>query len=349
MKPGINFFYIPLLLVYLLSGCDATSSDPPSTIGIFPAENLDTAESYAIDSHSGLAFVVWQNGEILTQSYRQEYNSQTLHWIFSGSKSFAGLLAAIAVKNELFTFDTSLGELITAWDLESERGKITVRQLLNLTSGIKTEEPGARQTATEWLHADMASPRGTTFAYGPTPFYIFSWIFHEEFGIDPISYLDEHLFQPLGISKGEWLTVDNRFINFAFGGNFTAQDWLQLGILLSQNGSYNGQQLIPEHLLEELRTGSSVNPGYGISFWINGQAKTDNRFIYKLPNHVSEHVSDRLISEHIPADLFMMSGLFGQKLYIVPSLNLVILRFGTADFSFDDDEFFEILMNKVEY
>lgn len=349
MKSGRNLFYTLILPLFLFPGCDTNSPDPPETIGMFPAENLDAAQTYALDDRPGLAFIVWQNGEILTQSYRQDYNSQTLHWIFSGSKSFAGLLAAIAVKNGLFTFDTTLGELITDWDPESERGKITIRQLLNLTSGIQTENAGTLQTEHEWLSADMVFPRGSMFIYGPTPFYIFSWIFHEELGLNPIDYLNEHLFQPLGISKGEWLMVDNRFINFAFGGNFTALDWLQTGILLSQNGLYNGQQLIPEHLLQELKTGTAANPGYGISFWVNGQSGADKRFVSELPDHVSKQISSRVISNHAPADLFMMSGLFGQKLYIVPSLDLVILRFGAANFEFDDDEFFRILMDDVEF
>ncbi len=337
------------ILFMLFTGCDNSSSDADFT-GIFPAENLNNAERYAIQDSGGDALIIWQSGEILLEKYANDYTGSSEHLLFSGSKSFAGILAAIAVKNGLFTFDTPLGDLITTWDPESERGRVTVRELLNLTSGIATADVGMPQTANQWLSAGMAFERGSTFRYGPTPFYIISWIFHEEFGISPIDYLDEHLFTPLGLVRGSWFNVDNRFVNLSFGGSYPAIDWLQIGLMLLNRGSLDGQQIIPAEIFNELIQPSEAAPGYGITFWLNGNPSANKAFLDQLPEDLQNQISgSSLISSSAPADLYMKSGLLGQKLYVVPSLDLVIVRFGSLQSEFSDHDFFYALMKGIDF
>ena len=343
------------VLLFLVVSCDSTTSPETDTTGIFSAEVLENARKYALDDTNGNAIIIWQNGEILVEDYGTNYTGNIEHLIFSGSKSFAGILAAIGVREGLFTFDTPLGEIITPWDPESERGKVTVRELLNLTSGIQTAPVGASQTAGQWLNADMEFERGSTFRYGPTPFYIISWIFHQEFNRNPIAFLDEHLFTPLGLSRGSWTNVDNRFINLSFGGSYPAYDWLQIGQMLLNRGTLDGQVIIPQDIFAELLEPSEAAPGYGITFWLNGQPSKNKEFEAALPPEFQDQTAgNALISSAAPDDLFMKSGLFGQKLFVVPSLDLVIVRFGTPQLggtlqsNFSDNQFFNILMEDLQ-
>lgn len=334
--------------LFLFTGCDSTSTEDDNSLPI-PSENLESARQYAIDDNGGRALVVWHDGEMLLEEYRDNFGGHALHTLFSGSKSFAGLLAAIAVKNKLFTFETTLGELIPDWDPESERGKITIRQLLNLTSGIETAPVGDfSQTAEEWLAADMAFERGSTFTYGPTPFYILSWIFVEVFEINPINYLNDHLFLQLGLVRGEWSSIDGFYPNFAFGGNYPALDWLQIGIMLMNYGTLDGTEIIPEALMNQLLTPSEAEPGYGITFWLNTPIGQQKRSAMDIPSLAKLQNTDKMISDVMPDDLFMMSGLFGQKLYVCPSLNLVIVRYGVIFGNISDEEFFSRLMEGVD-
>lgn len=343
-----------LAVLFLFTGCDNSSTGSEDE-KVIPSKNLEAARAYAMDNENGVptkgpALVVWHDGEILLEEYAGNYDGQQLHRIWSGSKSFAGILAALAVKDELFTFDTTLGELIPDWDPESERGKITIRQLLNLTSGIETANVGDfSQTAEEWLVADMAFERGSTFTYGPTPFYILSWIFVEVFEINPISYLNQHLYSPLGVTQGEWSTVDIIYPNLSFGASYPALDWLQIGIMLMNGGMLNGTEIIPDNLMDQLLTGSEVNPAYGLTFWLNRPGNRPKLSTMDIPELSKSQDTERLISDIMPDDLFMMAGAFGQKLYICPSLNLVIVRFGVViagDIS--DEEFFSRLMDGVD-
>lgn len=339
-----------LVALLLIAGCDSSSTGSEDE-KVIPAENLESARQYALEDSPGQALVIWHNGEILMEEYRGEnFDGQQLHRIWSGSKSFAGLLAALAVKNELFTFDTTLGELIPDWDTESERGKITIRQLLTLTSGIETANVGDfSQTAEEWLAADMAYERGSTFTYGPTPFYILSWIFVEVLKIDPITYLNDHLYSPLGVSKGEWATVDLIYPNLSFGASYPALDWLQIGIMLMNGGSLDGAEIIPDNLMDQLLTPSEANPGYGITFWLNRSGSRPSIDAMDIPELSKSQDTERLISDIMPDDLFMMAGAFGQKLYICPSLNLVIVRYGVVVLgNISDEKFFSRLMEGVD-
>jgi len=350
MKFRNLFSAIILLCLLIWSGCDNSSTGSEEDTGLIPSKNLEAAREYALGSDNnprGRALVIWHDGEILLEEYGPNFDGQQLHTIFSGSKSFAGILAAIAVKNNLFTFDTTLGELIPEWDPESERGKVTIRQLLNLTSGIETASAGTVQTAEEWLAVDMEFERGSTFAYGPTPFYILSWIFVEVLGIDPIEYLDDHLFSPLDLRSGEWDNMDFFYPNLAYGARYPALDWLQIGIMLMNEGTLNGDEIIPEDLLNELLTPSETEPGYGVTFWLNTPVGQQKRSVNNLPEHAKNQNTDKMISDIMPDDLFMKSGFLGQKLYVIPSLNIVIVRFGVISV-FTDEEFFLRLMDGVD-
>ncbi|MDR9365496.1 MAG: serine hydrolase [Balneolaceae bacterium] len=339
-----------LFVLALFSSCDNSSTDSNIESGPIPSENLEAAREYALGTNNnpkGRALLVWHNGEILLEEYGPNFDGQELHTLFSGSKSFAGILAAIGVKEELFSFDTTLGELIPKWDPESDRGKVTIRQLLNLTSGIETASAGTVLTAEEWLAADMEFERGSTFVYGPTPFYIFSWIFVEIFEINPIDYLNSHLFSPLGLSRGEWDNMDFFYPNFAYGARYPALDWLQVGIMLMNGGTLNGTEIIPENLMNELLTPSNAETGYEVTFWLNTPVGQQKRPAITIPEHAKNQNTDKMISDVMPEDLFMKSGFLGQKLYVVPSLNLVIVRFGLIG-AFEDEEFFLRLMEGVD-
>lgn len=342
------------LLFFLLISCDTTEPEAEPNIGIFPAENISAALNYAVkpNANGNHALLIWQNGELLVEKYSADFNGSIAHPIYSGTKSLAGIMAALAVRDGLFSFDSTLGELIESWDPESERGKVTIRELLNLTSGIKTAPIGSflDQNRVLWLNAEMAYEKGTTFVYGPTPFYILTMIFIDTFSISPITYLNEELFTPLGLTPPIWgFNLENgNFPNLSFGVDYPALQWLQLGILLANKGTLNGIEILPENIFNELITPTDAASAYGITYWLNKELDPNSTFVNGIPGETGQNLQIRLISDRLPDDAFMKSGAFGQKLYVVPSLDLVIVRFGPSLVSgFSDYEFFEKLMKNI--
>ena len=342
LKIKFRFSLLILIAGLLFASCDQQISDSDQENGFFPRSNLESAREYSLKPNGESALIIWHQGQLVLEEYTGQLNRSAKHTLFSGTKSLAGILAALAVRDNLFTFHTPLSELIDGWDPESERGSVTVRELLNLTSGIETAPAGQfiGQSPGFWRNLQMAYDKGTTFAYGPTPFYILAMIMIDKFGIDPVQYLNENLFQPLGLAEPDWIFSvgsQNEIPNLSFGALYPAFDWVQLGILLSNGGTLNGISIIPTEIFSELLNPSSAGPNYGITFWLN------------TPVGGTGQNSGRYISSNLPADAFMKSGLFGQRLYIVPSMELIIARFGpVGDSGYNDREFFRRLLNELE-
>lgn len=357
MLQRLSTFSLTSSLLILFISCDSTEPDLDPDIGIFPAENVAHAIDYALNrsnqNDSGdYALLIWQNGELLVEEYRGNLSGSIPHPIYSGTKSLAGILAALAVRDGLFSFDTTLGELIESWDPESERGKVTVRQLLNLTSGIETAPIGAflDQSREKWLNAEMAFERGSRFVYGPTPFYILTMILTDTFSINIVEYLNEQLFAPLQLSTPEWdfNLFNENLPNLSFGVRYPAPQWLKLGLMLANNGSLNGVEILPSSILNELFTSALAAPAYGIGFWLNREVDPNSTFASGIPGETGRGIQSRLISDRLPVDAFMKSGAFGQKLYVIPSLELIIVRYGPFSVSdYRDSEFFERLMQNL--
>ena len=143
--------------------------------------------------------------------------------------------------------------------------------------------------------------------------------------------------------------MDLFYPNLAYGAQYPALDWLQIEIMLMNGGSLNGTEIIREDLLNELLATGQVNPGYGITFWLNTSVGQQKRKAINIPEHAKNQNTDKMISDIMPDDLFMMSGLFGQKLYVCPSLNLVIVRYGLfLAGGINDEEFFSRLMEGLD-
>ncbi len=96
------------------------------------------ATNYSRQS-TGHAVLVMVDGATVYENYHNGWSVEAAHRLASGTKSFAGVAAAVAVGEELFDFDDPVSETITQWKEDPRLSRITVRQLLSLTSGI---DPG---------------------------------------------------------------------------------------------------------------------------------------------------------------------------------------------------------------
>ncbi len=349
MKKLHLIFWLLIFSVLQLAGCSDSASDDQQLIGIFPAKNLEQARSYAVTESGNSALLIWHDGELIMEEYNS-MDGQTYHPIFSGTKSLAGLMTALAIRDGHFTFDTPLSDLIEGWEPDTERGKITVAELLNLTSGLETAPVGAfqGQTPEVWLNTPMAFERGTTFVYGPTPFYLLAHIFMETLNINPVQYLNRELFDPLGLGHPQWqLYLPGQIPNLSFGAEYTPADWLQLGLFLLNEGSLDGNTLIPQELFSRLLQPTNAAPNYGITFWLNRTISGHKKIVNRNPDYTNSTSGNQHISDTLPEDVYMKSGLFGQRLYVSPSLNLVIVRLGPPNQTYNDHQFFSRLMKGV--
>jgi CubicO group peptidase (beta-lactamase class C family) len=123
----------------------------------------------------------------------------------------------------------------------------------------------------------------------------------------------------------------------AGGASFTATDWLRYGQFMLQRGTWQSTRLLPAAAID-LCTGGYVNPayrGYGISWWLNAHsAGTYDPTIDRLPPDGAPQPGFDQVAPSAPVDTYMAAGTGNERLYVVPSLGLVIVRFAPLDSTF---------------
>jgi CubicO group peptidase (beta-lactamase class C family) len=142
-------------------------------------------------------------------------------------------------------------------------------------------------------------------------------------GIEFESYFNNELRNKIGM-EGFW---NNGIFYRIYNSN--TRSMARFGLLASQNGNWDGEQIVDEDFfIESKKTSQSINPSYGYLWWLNGKSN------YMLPSTQTKF-SGNLVS-NAPIDMVAAMGKDEQRIYIVPSKNLVIIRMGEATLSEDN-------------
>jgi len=227
------------------------------------------------------ALVVQRDGRILHEEYAADFNGSKPHALYSGTKSFWGIVALEAALEGLLHLD------------EHVKDGITVRMLLNLTAGYGFG--GLGSAVPTYAHALEIVPKhapGSTFTYGGIPLQVFGAFFSERLrNLTPHDYLRRHVLEPAGVSVASWRTLKDGTHPLPTGAFLDARNWLAYGAYVLEH----------REKYAEAFTGSQRNARYGLGWWLGGPK--------------------------LPADLIYASGSGGQALYLIPSLDLVAVRY----------------------
>lgn len=277
------------------------------------ADGTNTYQAAAdyLESKNGHAMLVYENGELVFEQYFNGWKNDQGHRLASGTKSFAGAMLAAAMDDKLLTLDEAISDTITEWQSDPKLAKITIRQLLSLTSGIHGGSIGSVPSYAEALaKAERKHAPGVRFSYGPVPFQLFGEIMRRKLSeSEPAETVDDYLnrkiLKPIGCEPTLWRKHDAGQPRLPSGCVITAREWAAFGLLMVNRGEHEGQQVLSKAALAECWTGSKTNPRYGLGFWLNDKPTGPN-------------------------DLVMAAGMGKQKLFIIPSKNLLIVQFAEA-------------------
>lgn len=296
-----------------LAASAAASVAAPAAAQVF---SFDAAARYSAERR-GVSMLAMQRGEVIFEEYPNE-GGATLGWeLASGTKSFTGVMAAAAVQDNLLTWDEPAAETLTEWRSD-ERRRITMRHLLSLTSGIGGGPIARPPTyATAIAQRAEAAP-GDRFAYGPTPFQIFGEIMRRKTDGDPLDYLVRRILAPLNIEPARWRRGADGMPHMPSGAALTARDWARFGWFVLRGG----EGRVDAEALAQCFVGSRANPGYGLSFWLLREGLVP-------PGRNAGIEVDTAMSERF-GGISMAAGAGNQRLYIVPALDLVIVRQATG-------------------
>ena len=323
-----------------------------------PAERFASAALYS-RAFSGDALVVAKNGHIVFEDYVAPFAATDPHLLASGTKSFSLALFALGVQEGIWTLDEQVSKTITEWRGNPGREAITIRHLLNLSSGLKDAESYNVFRVPQLDIYDLAInqsmqvfPAGSGFIYGSVNFYVLAALFERKTGRDPVQYLYDHLLKTLGMPQQHldlWIRDSKGKPQLAGGAYLDARSWLNFGLMIANGGQWKGRQLLDPATLA-LVSGIS-NPafeGYGVSWWRNNAINGSYQPATDVVPADARPEAERILPQQ-PVDVFFAAGLGRQRLFVVPSQNLVIVRFGmTLGDSFSDQELLRRIQDAVQ-
>ena len=259
-------------------------------------------------------------------------------------------MAAVAAQCDgILDLDEPVAGTITEWRGQPGRGQITIRELLNFTAGL---DPGFH------LHSDDLADRdgyalglpqvarpGGSFIYGPGQIQVFCEVLRRKLAArgreTPWHYLNRRVLQPLGLRSVPYKVDALGNPLMATGVRLTAREWARFGECLLAGG----KGVLPKGALCQCLCGSARNPAFGMGFWLNREApggRVVNVEENLVPKWWQENWSDACLCREAPSDLFVSLGSMGQRLYMVPSLDLVVVRL-SEDSKFSDEQFLRLL------
>jgi CubicO group peptidase (beta-lactamase class C family) len=243
------------------------------------------------------ALVVSTNGRIECEEYAGGYGPAKPHALYSGTKSFWGVAALEAARESIIDLDASVAVWIPEFANDARR-LITPRMLLQMTAGYGFGGLGAAVPSYDRaLAIELKATPGTKFTYGGIPLQVFGAYLTRALASrkqTPHDYLRETILSRAGVDVASWRELADGTHPLPTGTQLTARAWLAYGTYVLAN---------IERYADTLH-GSKANARYGLCWW--------------------------LAPPKLPDDIFYASGAAGQGLYIIPSRQMVAVRFGKS-------------------
>lgn len=278
-------------------------------------ENIDALD-LAIDS-----VLVVRHGYLVLEEYRHGYNQQSLRQLYSIAKSFTSSLVGIAIqKGNIHSVNQKVIDIFperTIDNMDSRKANLTIEHLLTMTAGLEWSDwdPSKPYTSADWVRSPdltqfsldrpMAYDPGEKWEYCNGASHLLSAIIAETTGYSTYDFARECLFNPLNITNLSWERARDGVARGDTGLHLTSRDMAKLGYLYLKNGTWNGQQIVPaEWVAKSTMTHCSnccmpmllCDKGYGYQWWTSPKT-----------------------------GVYWASGMFGQTIYVVPELDVVVV------------------------
>jgi CubicO group peptidase (beta-lactamase class C family) len=299
------------------------------------------------EAERGSAVVVMIDGRVVFEQYAKNVSPARTHLLASGTKSFVGPLAIAAQADGLLTLDEPVANTLHEWQRDPQRAAITIRQLLTLTSGIEGQANLDPPSYAESVTAQVTAEPGTRFQYGAAPFQIFGEVLRRKLaptGESVTQYVKRRILDPVGIKTGFWRGAAQGQPQLPSGAYLAAREWAKFGEFIRKGGEWDGVQVLPRDAVEGMFRGTDANPAYGLTWWLNADVTPEmRREIRQLRNNLGG-------MERVPGleGMVTAAGAFKQRLYIIPSRRMVVVRFGNSvGEQFDDARFLGLLTGSI--
>lgn len=313
-----------------------TSIDALTFIPLGGDKSMTWEQSLAANYTDGI--VVLHNGVVVYEHYAGCLNDAGQHGAMSVTKSLTGLLGEMLVAEGKLDASAKVSTIIPEL-AHSAFGDATVRQVLDMTTGLHYDENYADPNSEVWRYSAAGSPLPKPADYtGPRSYYEYlqtvrkegehgdafgyktinsdalGWIIARVSGKSVAQLLSDRIWSKMGAEQDAYYTVDSIGTPYAGGGlNAGLRDMARIGQLLLDDGVINGQRLLPKAAVDDIRAGGDkaafAKAGYK---QLKGWSYRDMWWV-----------------SHNKNGAYMARGVHGQSIYIDPAAHMVIARFSS--------------------
>lgn len=317
---------------------DDLPTGPPD--GIAP-EALAAAQAIA-DQTQSVGLLVWHRGALVYERYGPGFDASTTTDSASTHKTVLGLLVGAAIADGYIkSVDQPAADFLPEFRNDARR-RITIRGLLQMTSGLQLVtglNPFRPSMIRLSLTTDIAdivfklpavTAPGTDFQYANANPQLLGIALTRAVGKPYAQYLSERLWSHLGGGPAKVQLDHPGGIARTFCCLVTTpRAWLRVGLLFLNEGRVGDRQVVPAEWIHAMTTPSPRNPNYGYLTWLGSPPGTERKYN-------DQTVKAYHSAPFLARDIVYLDGFGGQRVYIVPSQELVIVRMGRGQFDWDD-------------
>ncbi|MCP4875297.1 MAG: serine hydrolase [Gammaproteobacteria bacterium] len=297
------------------------------------AAQLNLATQYAEGKNSKAVLVI-RNGYIVSEWYADGWTEQTQQSGFSIAKSMTSALVGMLIDDGLIlNTDQPVADFIPEWSGQPH-DQVQIKHLLSMNSGLHWDFysdlyilPLARNQNAFSLALPLDNPPEANWMYHNGGAQVLSELIHNVTGLQPSAYARTNLWTQIGMSNTWWLTDQVGNTLTWKGVVASAREFAKFGYLYLREGVWEDSQLIDRNwVLSSVSPSQSLNPSYGHLWWLN---------------------TNKTQWSDVPADAFAARGLRERRIFVVPSLDIVVVRLGDRDTSWSDNEFLGMVVDSV--
>jgi CubicO group peptidase (beta-lactamase class C family) len=191
----------------------------------------------------------------------------------------------------------------------------------------------------------MVAEPGIAFIYGPAALQVFHQVLKEKLrGESPTHYLEHRVLHRLGLGSQRYLYDRAGNPLLATGWILSARQWAKLGQVVLADGA----RVVSRNSLQQCWRGTAANRAFSLGWWSNRAAPNGREFDFEqmlIPKWQNQDWRDACLCRDAPNDLVVCIGSEGQRLYVIPSLQLIVVRQANGG-SFSDSQFLRLLLGR---
>ncbi len=292
----------------------------PEEMGM-DAEVLDGVREYAFQPEKNTqSVIVIRGGAIVAEWYAEGADRTSMATSWSAGKSYASALVGVALTEGLIeSVEQPMTDFYPQW-IGTAKADMKLKDALQAQSGLDFNEDyanpavshviqlGAAADALDYITnvVELRTKPGTRWYYSSGDTMLLSGVIEAVTGVNASTYAKDKLFGPLGMDEAKWWVDGAGHTETWCCVDAPTREFAKLGLLFMRNGEWDGEQVVSKQWVKDSTTDTASEfPGYAYQWWTS----------YALDP-----------SGKLPADLFFARGYDDQRIHVIPSLDLIVVR-----------------------